>query len=165
VRLLRFYGNMVGGKREDNPIATITSSNIFSALEKKKKSKKPKDTAGKKDGKKAKADTPPAPELWQAAPIQVASWADCEDDDDFGGLGPVPQWGNDVNKVAQDVDEHKVSAGIQMERLPFSLGNLDSDWKLFSGRARSQQFNAHRKSQQSFCIHVFADKIKKNLRS
>lgn len=112
VQLLRVYGNMVGGKREDNPIATITSSNIFSALEKKKKSKKPKDTAGKKDGKKAKADTPPAPELWQAAPIQVASWADCEDDDDFGGLGPVPQWGNDVNKVAQDVDEHKVSVGI-----------------------------------------------------
>ncbi|GAQ87278.1 hypothetical protein KFL_003420170 [Klebsormidium nitens] len=93
---------MVGGKREEVPVATITSSNIFAALEKKKKSKKPKDGATKKDGKKAKGDAAPSVDVWQAAPIQVASWADCEDDDDFGGLGPVPQWGNDTATVAQE---------------------------------------------------------------
>eukprot|EP00271_Cylindrocystis_brebissonii_P021561 TRINITY_DN7785_c0_g1_i1.p1 TRINITY_DN7785_c0_g1~~TRINITY_DN7785_c0_g1_i1.p1 ORF type:complete len:339 (+),score=122.24 TRINITY_DN7785_c0_g1_i1:216-1232(+) len=71
---------MVGGSgRSDGGSAAISSSNIFAALEGRRKTKK-KDKAAK-DASVPETKQEPV-QFWTAPPVTVASWADCEDDDD-----------------------------------------------------------------------------------
>ncbi|GBG62242.1 hypothetical protein CBR_g29849 [Chara braunii] len=96
---------MVGGygRREDGVAPAINTSNIFAALESRKRGK------GKKKAAEQKKETPkkdstskivlpeptPSPAAaWVAPQVSVSGcWADAVDDDDSdGGLGPLPDW-------------------------------------------------------------------------
>ena len=79
---------MVGGgsNKRDDGLPAISSANIFSALEsrrrksnKKTRSEKEKNEVPKKVGE---GDKLASPQVWTAAPVSVSSWADCEEDDD-----------------------------------------------------------------------------------
>ena len=79
---------MVGGgsNRRDDGLPAITSTNIFSALEsrRKKTNKKTRSEKDKNEGLKttSEGEKLATPQVWTAAPVSVSSWADCEEDDD-----------------------------------------------------------------------------------
>lgn len=94
-----------GGNRKDEGSFTVSSTNVFAALDtlrKKKKSDKEKGSSkgGKSTSKAAAAKSKEAEEkqvYWAPAPLTVKSWADVddEDDDDYYATMAPPQaiWG------------------------------------------------------------------------
>ena len=73
---------------------SLATSNIFAALDtKKKKGSKSKEQDGKRKKKESKEERHAELEraLFSQPQINVSSWGDVEDDDDFDtGLGPLP---------------------------------------------------------------------------
>jgi hypothetical protein len=107
------------GKRDDG-LPAITSSNIFSALEsrrrksnKKRSSEKDKQKASNLTDKEESASNhKDAQPVWAATPVSVTSWADCEEDDDddyfaMPALPPLPSTdqAKDVTKPSPIDDE------------------------------------------------------------
>lgn len=73
-----------GGNRRDDGSITIQSTNLFAALDTRKKKKK---NSGKsKEGsssKSTKLQKEPEPQVfWAPTPLKVKSWADIDDDDE-----------------------------------------------------------------------------------
>ncbi|KAH7437143.1 hypothetical protein KP509_05G058400 [Ceratopteris richardii] len=85
---------MVGGMtKRDDGLPAISSTNIFSALEsrRRKSSKKRSDKEkGESKSREAHQETT-VPQVWTPAPVTVTNWADCEeDDDDYFALPALP---------------------------------------------------------------------------
>jgi hypothetical protein len=76
---------MVGGgsNKRDDGLPAISSTNIFSALESRRK-KKTRSDKDKSEGPKtaSEGEKSGSTQAWTAAPVSVSSWADCEEDDD-----------------------------------------------------------------------------------
>lgn len=74
-----------GGNRRDEGSITIQSTNLFAALDTRKKKKKT-DKAGKSKGSSSSSSKPqkePEPQVfWAPTPLKVKSWADIDDDDE-----------------------------------------------------------------------------------
>eukprot|EP00249_Psilotum_nudum_P022589 c28575_g2_i3 orf=443-1399(-) len=91
-----------GGIRQDGGLPAISSTNIFSALEsRRRKSSKKRSEKDKSDSKgkvsKSHSETQSVPQVWTPTPVTVKSWADCEDDDDYFATAapPPPVWGEE----------------------------------------------------------------------
>ena len=75
-----------GGNRREEGSITIQSTNLFAALDTRKKKKKT-DKAGKSKGSSSssssKTQKEPEPQVfWAPTPLKVKSWADIDDDDE-----------------------------------------------------------------------------------
>lgn len=90
-----------GGNRREEGSITIQSTNLFAALDTRKKKKK-SDKAGKSKGssKSSSRQEPqkePEPQVfWAPTPLKVKSWADIDDDDeddDYYATTAPPQSG------------------------------------------------------------------------
>lgn len=87
-----------GGSKRDEGLPAISSTNIFSALEsRRKKSIKKrldKDQKGSSLSSASNVSAQPALQSWAPTPVSVTSWADCEEDDDdyfaMPALAPLP---------------------------------------------------------------------------
>ena len=109
---------MVGGSSRNDGVAAI-SSNIFAALEgRKRKSSKKKiaeKNASSTDGEKpAIKEQPAATQFWAPQTTTVTSWADCDEDDDdyFATTAPPPlmNWGAEGSKVNEEVKDEAVES-------------------------------------------------------
>lgn len=69
-----------GGNRRDEGSITIQSTNLFAALDTRKKKKKKTDKAGKSKGSSSSSSKPQV--FWAPTPLKVKSWADLDDDDE-----------------------------------------------------------------------------------
>ncbi|MCO5574410.1 hypothetical protein L7F22_028195 [Adiantum nelumboides] len=104
---------MVGGMiKRDDGLPAISSTNIFSALESrrrkssKKRSEKEKGESKSKEGQQQET----APQVWTAAPVSVTSWADCEeDDDDYFALPALPPIVDQPTETALDASHEDLS--------------------------------------------------------
>jgi hypothetical protein len=88
-----------GGIKKDDGLAAISSTNIFSALEKKRRKSNKKKLSDKEKGlgkgKDSKGDKEDEPEqFWAPSQVTVKSWADCDDDEDYyATTAPPPAFG------------------------------------------------------------------------
>ncbi|XP_022865915.1 uncharacterized protein LOC111385732 [Olea europaea var. sylvestris] len=92
---------MVGGNRREEGSFTVSNTNVFAALEsrrKKKKSDKEKivgkaSKSASKAGKSKEPEEEKPPVFWAPAPLTAKSWADVddEDDDDYYATTAPPQ--------------------------------------------------------------------------
>lgn len=108
-----------GGIKKDDGLAAISSKNIFSALEKKrrksnkKKSDKEKDSSKSKDAKGEKKEEEPE-QFWAPSQVTVKSWADCDDDDDYYATTappPAPWAPDQASEAASAVKDGGLSQG------------------------------------------------------
>ncbi|KAJ7569013.1 hypothetical protein O6H91_01G057400 [Diphasiastrum complanatum] len=112
-----------GGSRKDNGLPAISSTNIFAALEsrRRKSSKKRLEKSSSKgaevnkgNGNQGEQAEEPAP-FWAPSPVTVTSWADVEDDDDYYATTAPPPWASE--KPAEILEAHKdgLSQGEESE--------------------------------------------------
>ncbi|KAK8595730.1 hypothetical protein V6N12_064241 [Hibiscus sabdariffa] len=88
-----------GGSRRDEGSLVINSTNVFAALEtlrKKKKSDKDRGSSKRSSSKSQQPQKETDPQVfWAPAPLNVKSWADVDDDDDyFATTAPQSVWGS-----------------------------------------------------------------------
>lgn len=99
-----------GGNRRDEGSITIQSTNLFAALDTRKKKKK----SGKSKGssKSREPEKEPEPQVfWAPTPLKVKSWADIDDDDDdddYYATTAPPQsgWSTSVPSHTDSKDVH-----------------------------------------------------------
>ncbi|OAY77633.1 hypothetical protein ACMD2_13456 [Ananas comosus] len=73
-----------GGSRRDNGPLKIGTTNVYAALESlKKKKKSDKDSSKSKGSSKTPTKEPEKQVFWAPTPLNVTSWADVDDDDDY----------------------------------------------------------------------------------
>jgi hypothetical protein len=102
-----------GGNRRDEGSITIQSTNLFAALDTRKKKKK-SDKAGKSKGssKSREPEKEPEPQVyWAPTPLKVKSWADIDDeddDDDYYATTAPPQsgWSTSLPSHTDSKDVH-----------------------------------------------------------
>lgn len=72
-----------GGNRRDEGSITIQSTNLFAALDTRKKKKKTDKAGNSKGSSSSKPQNEPEPQVfWAPTPLKVKSWADLDDDDE-----------------------------------------------------------------------------------
>ncbi|KAJ7550320.1 hypothetical protein O6H91_07G094800 [Diphasiastrum complanatum] len=105
-----------GGSRKDIGLPAISSTNIFAALEsrRRKSSRKRLERNSSAAGKEGSSEVPA--QFWAPSPVTVKSWADVEDDDDYyETTAPPPSWPSE--RPAESVEVHKegLSQGEETE--------------------------------------------------
>ncbi|KAK8597933.1 hypothetical protein V6N13_095327 [Hibiscus sabdariffa] len=88
-----------GGSRRDEGSLAINSTNVFAALDtlrKKKKSDKDRGSSKRSSSKSQQPQKETDPQVfWAPAPLNVKSWADVDDDDDYFAMtAPQSVWGS-----------------------------------------------------------------------
>ncbi|PSS17578.1 Protein TolA-like, partial [Actinidia chinensis var. chinensis] len=83
-----------GGNRRDEGSWVINNTNVFAALErKKKKSDKDRGSLKSKGSSKSQEKEPKPQVFWAPTPLTTKSWADVDDDDDddyYATTAPPP---------------------------------------------------------------------------
>ncbi|KAJ4866078.1 copper ion binding [Raphanus sativus] len=103
---------MVGGgnRRDEGSMKPIQNTNLFAALDTRRKKKKQSD--------KAKASSEPEPQVfWSPTPLKAKAWADIdsddEDDDYFATTAPPPpQSASDAKEVRKVYTFHVFISGV-----------------------------------------------------
>eukprot|EP00245_Coleochaete_scutata_P004761 TRINITY_DN176_c0_g1_i1.p1 TRINITY_DN176_c0_g1~~TRINITY_DN176_c0_g1_i1.p1 ORF type:complete len:318 (+),score=132.74 TRINITY_DN176_c0_g1_i1:198-1151(+) len=107
---------MVGGSGRDDGYPGLKSTNLFAALQSRRKSKGKKVKDGSSDPKPGKKEEPE--QFWAPTQVTVKSWADCEEDDDDYYATSVPppvNWGQEQRNGNSSAGDDQKESGSQGE--------------------------------------------------
>lgn len=116
-----------GGGKRDEGLPAISSTNIFSALESRRKKKRlDKDQKGSSSSSASNVSAQPALQSWAPTSVSVTSWADCEeDDDDYFAMPALPPLPDQELETSHDGSQEEEEEEEDMSHGEESEGDED----------------------------------------